>query len=110
MRYRVGAGTGWPGVSILWLAELASFICNFRLVVGVRKSVVSADHGITYRLVGFVVKAPASCVEDSRYLHGDLSGSSHTSDLQICSPVAALPGAWRYKVSAGTAWPGVSIL
>ena len=38
------------------------------------------------------------------------SGSSHTSDLKIGTPVATLPGAWRYKVSAGTGRPGVSIL
>ena len=36
-------------------------------------------------------------------------GSSHTSDLKIGTPVANLPGAWRYSVSAGTGWPGVSI-
>ena len=30
------------------------------------------------------------------------SGSSHTSDLNIGTPVATLPGAWRYRVSAGT--------
>ena len=38
------------------------------------------------------------------------SGSSHTSDLKIGTLVAALPGAWRYRVSAGTGQPGVSIL
>ena len=37
-------------------------------------------------------------------------GSSHTSDLKIGTPVATLPGAWRYRVSTGTGWPGVSIL
>ena len=37
-------------------------------------------------------------------------GSSHTSDLEIGTPVATLPDTWRYRVSAGTAWPGVSIL
>ena len=26
------------------------------------------------------------------------------------APVATLPGAWRYRVSAGTGWPGVGIL
>ena len=41
---------------------------------------------------------------------GIFSGSSHTSDLKIGTPVATLPGAWRYRVSAGTGWPGVSIL
>ena len=38
------------------------------------------------------------------------SGSSHTSDLKIGTPAATLPGAWRYRISAGTGWPGVSIL
>ena len=37
-------------------------------------------------------------------------GSSHTSDLKIGTPVATLPGALRYGVSAGTGWPGVSML
>ena len=41
---------------------------------------------------------------------GIFSGSSHTSDLNIGTPVATLPGAWRYRVSAGTGLPGVSIL
>ena len=36
--------------------------------------------------------------------------SGHTIDLKIGTPVATLPGAWRYRVSAGTGWPGVSIL
>ena len=38
------------------------------------------------------------------------SGSSHTSDFKIGTPVATLPGAWHYRVSAGTGQPGVSIL
>ena len=37
-------------------------------------------------------------------------GSSHTSDLKIGTPVTTLPGAWHYRISAGTGWPGVSIL
>ena len=41
---------------------------------------------------------------------GIFRGSSHTSDLQIDTPVAALPGAWHYRASAGTGRPGVSIL
>ena len=40
----------------------------------------------------------------------DFSGSSHTSDIKIGTPVATLPGAWCYRVSAGTGQPGVSIL
>ena len=41
---------------------------------------------------------------------GILSGSSHTNDLKIGTPVVTLPGAWRYRVSTGTGRPGVSIL
>ena len=41
---------------------------------------------------------------------GFFSGSSHTRDFKIGTPVATLPGAWRYRVSAGTGWPGVNIL
>ena len=41
---------------------------------------------------------------------GIFQGLSHTSDLEIGTPVATLPGAWYYRVSAGTGWPGVSIL
>ena len=41
---------------------------------------------------------------------GIFSGSSHTSDFKIGTPVAALPGAWRYRISTGTGRPGVSIL
>ena len=40
----------------------------------------------------------------------DISGSSHTSDLKIGAPVVNMPGAWRYRVSAGTGWPVDSIL
>ena len=67
----------------------------------------------THHLIGLVVKAPASGTEDLGFesrLRGDFSGSSHTSDLKIGMPVATLPGVWRYRVSAGTGQPGVSIL
>ena len=37
-------------------------------------------------------------------------GSSHTGDLKIGTPVATLPGSWRYRVSAGAGWAGVSLL
>ena len=66
------------------------------------------------RLVGLVVKASASRAEDpgfeSRLCRDFLGGSSHTSDFKIGTPVATLPGAWRYRVSTGTGRPGVSIL
>ena len=37
-------------------------------------------------------------------------GSSHTNDLKLATPVATLPGGWRYRVSDGTGRSGVSIL
>ena len=67
-----------------------------------------------HRLLGLVVKESTSRAEDpgfgSRLRREDISGSSHTSDLKIGTPVATLPGDWRYRVSAGTGRPGVSIL
>ena len=65
------------------------------------------------RLVGLVVKASALRAEDPGFEYRwrwDFSGSSHTSDLNIGTPVATMQGAWRYRVSAGTGRPGVSIL
>ena len=72
--------------------------------------------GVTFlldRLVGLVVRRPP---RERKVLGSNpacaeiFSGSSHTSDLNIGTPVSTLPGAWRYRVSAGTGWPGVSIL
>ena len=58
-----------------------------------------------------MVKASASRDHgfESR-LRRDFPGSSHSSDLRIGTPVATLPGAWRYRISAGAGRPGVSIL
>ena len=57
-----------------------------------------------------MVKASASKAEDPRFesrLRREFSGLSHTSDFKIGTPVATLPGAWHYRVSAG-AGPSVS--
>ena len=65
------------------------------------------------RLAGLVFEASASGAEDPGFesrLGRDFSGSSHTSDLKIGTPVATLPGAWHYRVSTGTGRPGVSVL
>ena len=65
------------------------------------------------RLVGLVVKASTSREQDPVFesrLQQDFSGLCHTSDLKIGTPVATLPGAWCYRVSAGTGRPGVSLL
>ena len=65
-------------------------------------------------LIGLVVKVSASRAEDpgfeSRLRQDFFPGLSHTSDLKIGTPVAALPGTWCYRVSDGTGQPGVSIL
>ena len=60
-----------------------------------------------------MVKASASRVKirgSNPACDGIFSGSSHITDLKIGTPVATLPGAWHYRVSAGTGQPGVSIL
>ena len=63
------------------------------------------------RLVGPVVKAQERKIPGSNPARaGIFPGSSHTSDLNTGTPVATLPGAWCYRVSAGTGQPGVSML
>ena len=87
--------------------------CRHLTVVGLHDT-GPKDFNTATLLVGLVVKASASREAgqgfDSRLCRGDFSGSSHTSDLKIGSPVANLPGARRYRVSAGTGWPDVCIL
>ena len=65
------------------------------------------------RLIGLVIR----CLPRERKIPGlnpacagIFWGSSHTSDLKIGAPVATLPGAWHYRVSAGTGRPRISIL
>ena len=45
-------------------------------------------------------------VQPDRYLYFTFVDGA----LKIGTPVATLPGAWHYKVSAGTGRPGVSVL
>ena len=64
------------------------------------------------RLAGLVVKASALGAKDLGFesrLWQDFSGSNHTSDLKVGTPVATLPGAWHYRVSTGTGPASVSI-
>ena len=58
-------------------------------------------------LVGLMVKAFASRAEDAGIplASGIFLGPSHSSDLIIGTPVATLPGAWSYRVSAGLVGP-----
>ena len=66
-----------------------------------------------YGLIGLVVKASVFRAEDPGFdsclPYGDISRSSHTSDLKLA--LRWLPcQVWRCRVNAGTGWPGVSIL
>ena len=82
-------------------------------MTGIRGYGVALHDALMKRLVGLVIKASTSRAEDMGFesrLCPDFSGSSHTSDVKIDTLVATLPGAWRYRISAGTGWPGVSIL
>ena len=67
-----------------------------------------------YRLVGLVAKKSASRVEDPGFesrLRRDFSGGRVIPvTLKNGTSVATLPGVWRYRDSAGTGGPGVSIL
>ena len=84
--YRVSAGTGRPGASILVLGKVESWICNFYLSVTAR-NIVWADPSLRY----------------TSMMLGRWTTNQQT-------PVAILPGAWRYRVSVGTGRSGVSIL
>ena len=56
-------------------------------------------------LVGLVVSRPPrewKIPGSNPACDGIFSGSSHSSDFKIGTPVATLPCAWRYRVSAGT--------
>ena len=66
----------------------------------------------SHRLVGLVVRRPPrerKIPGSNSAFAGIFSRSSHTSDSSG-TPVAVLPGAWRYRVIAGTGRRGVSIL
>ena len=65
------------------------------------------------RIVGLEVRRPPrerKIPGSNPACAGIFLGSSHTSDLNIGTPVATVPGAWRYRVGAGTGRLGVSIL
>ena len=79
----------------------------------IHSSTVCVHYAWTHHLVGLVVRRPPrerKIPGSNPACAGIFSGSSHTSDFKIGTPVATLPGAWRYRVSAGTGPPGVSIL
>ena len=65
------------------------------------------------RLVGLVVRRPPrerKIPDSNTDCAGIFYGVDSYQYLKIGTPVATLPGAWRYRVSTGTGRPGVSIL
>ena len=88
-------------------ACISMFYCLSRFVTEIHK----CKH-LTASLAKWLRRPPRE-----RKIHGSnlacagiFSGLSHTSDFKIGTPVATLPGAWRYRVSTGTGRPSVSIL
>ena len=77
--------------------------CSFQVLISL----------VHNHLVGLVVKVSASIAEDPGFksrLRQDFFRVKSYRDLKIGTPVATLPGAWCYRISAGTGRPGVSIL
>ena len=105
----------------VWCVKMMVFVAVESLKCAVKYECYSARlviascaiHLYSHRLIGLLVKESALRVEDpgfESHLRQDFSRSSHTSDLKIGTPMATVPGAWRYRVSTGTGRPGVSIL
>ena len=65
---------------------------------------------VSHRIDGLVVKASVSRAEDPGFESRLLRGRVIPVTKKIDTPVATLPGSWRYRVSAGTGRPGVSVL
>ena len=98
-------------VSAFFLLSTVGYFVAWLLIIPEHEVCIS---GTEDHLVFLVVKASASRAKDPgfdfRLRGGDFSGSSHTSDLEIGTRVATLPGAWCHKVSSGTGWPSARIL
>ena len=115
-----------PSFSICWYTYLCPIICLsicLSVCLLAYLSVSAANWSgsypqsvrslVIYRLVDLVARRPPrqrKVPGSNPACAGISSGSSHTSDFKISTPVATLPGAWRYRVSTGTGRPGVSIL
>ena len=67
------------------------------------KVIETTDFFLQFNLWGHPASKVAALGFDSRLHREDFSGLSHTSDLKLFgTPVATLPGAWHFRVSAGT--------
>ena len=80
---RVSAGTGQPGVSILWLGEMESLVCNFYLSVAAHK-IVWADWSLRYSHVAgmFSNQQTQFLIKQNWFLK--LQASNYCSSLTYC--------------------------
>ena len=103
-----------PQVGKVWVAHMQLSLFCFKYHPNSLSSILHTWHFyLKDHLVGLVVKASAWGVGNRGFescWRWDFSRSSHTSDLKTGTPVTTLPGTWCHRVSAGTGWPGVSIL
>ena len=60
-RYRGRAGTGWPGVSMLWLGEVESLTCNFYLST-YYNCLSRSVHGIHKHVSGTLSSQPTNVI------------------------------------------------
>ena len=86
------------------LGQLCVTLYHLPFSLGQQPDTISAFR-VPDHLVGLMVKLSTLRVEGPGFescLRQDFSRSRHTSDLKMCTPVATLPCACRYRVSAGT--------
>ena len=120
----VSAGTGWPsGRPSSSAAEdlesnpahgafsQSSLTCDFKIgtIVVALPGVIGSVQGLVGPVVSHLLRSRRSRIEPC-FPHWAFSLSSLTCDLRIATLVVALPGTWRYRISARTCWPGASIL
>ena len=104
---------GWPGVSVMFIRWDSMFSkSNFYLSVAAHWMIKAGLFLRTASLACWLRRPlrERKILGCNPACTGIFPGSSHTSDLKLGTPVATLPGAWGYRVSAGTGWPRVSIL
>ena len=75
--YRVSAGTGWPGVSVSWLGEIANLICN---LISVWQHIDLSEQIRPWDTLAFYCDVKQPTNSHLTLLHGSCSGQ------QICTP------------------------
>ena len=89
------AMVGWMSVAAQWQRSRNTYFKR-------QQTRCFAVFTLRCRLVGLASTSRADDPGFESRLRRDFSVSSHTSNLKIGTPVATLPGAWWYRVSAGT--------